>query len=52
MDKHEILELLEGYKNSQMEKYLVSEDIGYKAEHLGLIKGYESALILLRTLKD
>lgn len=53
MDKDSAIEIIEGYYKSVMEKYInlqydTSEE---KAELYGMLKGYKSALGIMRSIK-
>lgn len=51
MSLSEIIDELTKHKKWAMEKYLATEDEVMKSEYFGMIKGYESSLILLRVAK-
>lgn len=47
-DRTEIISIIEGYYESQLEKYLEATSDVDKAHYKGILMGYKSSLILLK----
>jgi hypothetical protein len=50
MNIEEVIALLETHKATAMQRYAEATDPLEKAEWFGMCKGYESALILIKTI--